>query len=63
MLVVHGTRDTIIPFAEGKALHAAAPAGAELWPIEGADHNDLFDVAGAAYLRGLGDRFRRWTAR
>lgn len=63
VLVVHGTRDTIIPFAEGVALHAAAPAGAELLPIEGADHNDLFDVAGPAYLRGLGDRFRRWTAR
>lgn len=63
VLVVHGTRDTTIPFAEGKALHAAAPSGAELLPIEGADHNDLFDVAGETYLRGLGERIRRWIAR
>jgi fermentation-respiration switch protein FrsA (DUF1100 family) len=62
VLVVHGTRDTIVPFAEGARLAAARP-GAELLPVDGADHNDLYDVAGDAYLRGLGDRFRRWTSR
>lgn len=63
VLVVHGTHDRTIPFAEAEALHAAAPPGAELLPIEGADHNDLFAVAGDGYLRGLGDRCRRWTGR
>ncbi len=63
VLVVHGTRDTIIPFAEGEALYAAAQPGAEFLAIDGADHNDLFDVAGDNYLRGLGERFRRWTRR
>ena len=61
VLVVHGTRDATIPFAEGEALHAAAPPGTELLAIEGADHNDLLDVAGDAYLRGLGERLRQWT--
>ncbi len=63
LLVVHGTKDEIIPFAEGQKLHAAAPAGTELLPIAGAGHNDLFEVGGEAYLRGLGERFRAWAAR
>lgn len=61
VLVVHGRRDSISPFAEAERLHAAARPGAELLAIDGADHNDLFEVGGTAYLRGLGDRFRRWT--
>ncbi len=60
VLVVHGTQDEVIPFAEGRTLHAAAPAGAEFLPIEGAGHNDLFEVGGEEYLRGLGERFRGW---
>lgn len=63
VLVVHGRRDTIVPFAEGERLRDAAPPGTELLAVDAADHNDLFDVAGDAYLRGLGERFRRWTAR
>ncbi len=63
VLVVHGTEDEVIPLAEGHALHAAAPPGSELLPIEGAGHNDLFEVGGEEYLRGLGERFRAWTER
>lgn len=62
LLVVHGTADEVVPFAEGRAVHAAAPAGTELLPIEGAGHNDLFEVGGEKYLRGLGEQFRKWTA-
>lgn len=62
-LVVHGTRDEIIPFAEGQRLAAAAPQSAELLPIPGACHNDLFEVAGGDYLRLLGERFRAWVER
>jgi len=62
LLVVHGTRDEIIPFAEGQRLYRAAPAGAEWLAVEGAGHNDFFEVAGEGYLRLLGQRFRAWTA-
>jgi len=62
VLIVHGTDDSVIPFAEGERLAAAQP-NAEFLRVEGADHNDLFDRAGDAYLRGLGERFRRWTTR
>jgi fermentation-respiration switch protein FrsA (DUF1100 family) len=61
-LIVHGTQDAIIPFAEGERLAAAQPK-AEFLRVERADHNDLYDVAGDAYLRGLGERFRFWTTR
>jgi len=36
-LIIHGTADETVPFAEGKALAAAAPAG-EFLPVEGAGH-------------------------
>lgn len=41
-LIIHGTRDSVIPFELGQALAAAIP-GAKFLPIEGADHNDLLD--------------------
>jgi len=59
-LIVHGTADEIIPFDEAEALHAAAPAAGFL-PIEGAHHNDLFDVAGAPYAAEIARRVRAWT--
>ncbi len=61
LLVVHGTRDRIVPFSEGERLHAAAPSSTEFLPVEGAGHNDFFAVAGADYLALLGERIRAWT--
>jgi hypothetical protein len=63
MLVVHGDRDEVIPFMQGKALHRAAAPRADFLVIPGARHNDLMEVGGAEYLRGLGDRFRKWTGK
>jgi fermentation-respiration switch protein FrsA (DUF1100 family) len=59
VLVVHGTRDGIIPFSEGRAIAAAAEA--ELLPIEGAGHNDLWYVGGATYALEVGHRVRTWA--
>jgi fermentation-respiration switch protein FrsA (DUF1100 family) len=63
LLVVHGDRDEIIPFAEGERLHRIAGARSEFLAVPGAHHNDFMDVAGRPYLAGLGERFRRWTAK
>jgi fermentation-respiration switch protein FrsA (DUF1100 family) len=63
LLVVHGDRDEIIPLAEGKKLHRAAPEGTELLVVPGAGHNDFFAVAGPEYLRAVGDRAREWAVR
>jgi len=62
VLIVHGTNDSIVPIAEGERLAAAQPR-AEFLRVADADHNDLLDVAGDDSLRGLGERFRRWTTR
>ena len=61
LLIVHGTRDEIIPFAEAESLHGAARPGTELMAIDGAGHNDLMQVAGQDYLRRLKERFEQWA--
>ena len=40
-LVVHGTADSVIPYALGLELHGSLPAGTPLVSIEGGEHNDL----------------------
>jgi fermentation-respiration switch protein FrsA (DUF1100 family) len=61
LLVVHGTRDELVPFAQGERLREAAGARGELLAIEGAGHNDLLWLGGSRYLRELGERFRGWA--
>ena len=50
ILIVHGTRDEVIPFAMGQQLFAAAPEPKSFYPIEGAGHNNLMEVGGEGYL-------------
>ena len=54
VLVVHGRRDSIVPFAEGEELAKAGGKLATLLPLDNADHNDLLDVGGRNYLEELG---------
>ena len=41
VLVLHGTKDSIIPMAQGEAVAAAIP-GARFERVEGRDHNDIW---------------------
>ena len=41
-LFLHGTRDTVIPIAHGKALFAAAPEPKRMIVLEGFGHNDVW---------------------
>lgn len=41
-LVIHGTRDTIVPFAQGQEV-AAAIAGARLFTVTGGHHHDVLE--------------------
>jgi abhydrolase domain-containing protein 17 len=53
VLVIHGTRDRVIPFRMGRQLFDAAPEPkTKLW-VDGAGHNDLAWVAGESYSRAL----------
>jgi hypothetical protein len=62
ILIVHGTRDEVVPFQMGQQLFAAAPEPKRFFPIEGAGHNDLMEVGGEAYLDCL-RRFVQESAR
>src|SRR5438132_648173 len=54
VLVFHGTADRLAPLAMGRRVAAAAAGGpAELVLIQGAGHNDTYDLGGEAYRRKL----------
>lgn len=53
VLFIHGTGDEIIPFAHGERLFASAGKGKEHFWIEGAGHNDLFQVAGIEIVQRI----------
>lgn len=42
VLIAHGTRDEIVPFALGEKLYSAAPEPKRFVRVEGAGHNDIF---------------------
>ena len=48
LLVLHGERDEIVPFAQGRRLFEAAPEPKRFFPIPGAGHNDTYIVGGDA---------------
>lgn len=53
VLIIHGTRDFVVPWSHGKRLfsEAAGPKQA-LW-VEGAGHNDVVQVGGQGYADAL----------
>ncbi|MGM0982990.1 MAG: alpha/beta hydrolase [Pseudomonadota bacterium] len=54
VLVIHSREDDIIPFAEGEAVHEAAPEPKRLLVI-GGSHNTGFLESEAVYLTGIDD--------
>jgi abhydrolase domain-containing protein 17 len=53
VLIIHGIRDEVIPFAHGQRLYAAAREPRRALWVEGAGHNDVALVAGARYDAAL----------
>ncbi len=53
LLILHGTRDEVIPFELGRALFAAAREPKSFWAVEGSGHNDIPEAAGPAYRQRL----------
>lgn len=51
ILFVHGTKDSVIPLWHGKALYKLATSPKTFYSVEGADHNDVSEVAGAQYWK------------
>jgi uncharacterized protein len=53
LLVLHGDRDEVVPFAQGKKVFDVAPPPKTFHRIVGASHNDTFIVGGEMYFRSL----------
>jgi fermentation-respiration switch protein FrsA (DUF1100 family) len=53
LLVLHGDRDDVVPFAQGRRVFEAAPEPKRFFAIPGAHHNDTYLVGGEAYWRAV----------
>ena len=53
LMVLHGTRDEVIPFEMGEGLYRAANEPKQFWAVSGAGHNDIVEVAGPQYYQRL----------
>jgi len=53
LLVIHGRRDSVVPFKQGERLCEAAPSPKRnLW-LPNADHNDVYMVGSETYLEAI----------
>ena len=53
LLIIHGDRDRMVPYAMGRALFDAANEPKSFWTVEGANHSDIISVAGPRYRARL----------
>jgi fermentation-respiration switch protein FrsA (DUF1100 family) len=53
LLVLHGERDEVVPFAQGRRVFDKAPEPKRFFAIPGASHNDTYLVGGEPYWRAL----------
>jgi fermentation-respiration switch protein FrsA (DUF1100 family) len=60
VLVLHGDRDEVVPFEQGRRLFAAANEPKTFYAIPGAGHNNTYVVGGAPYWRVWSDFLQRW---
>jgi alpha-beta hydrolase superfamily lysophospholipase len=58
VLVTHGTRDSIVPFAMGERLYAAVHAPKRFIKVEGAGHHNLSGAAFDQYRQALTELFK-----
>jgi fermentation-respiration switch protein FrsA (DUF1100 family) len=53
VLVIHGDRDDIVPFAMGEQVFQSAPSPKSFYRVNGADHNQLYVIGGKSYFHRL----------
>jgi len=55
VLIMHGTNDDVIPFWHGETLFAIAHPPKRFFPVKGAGHNNVMEVAGTRYFQTLSE--------
>jgi fermentation-respiration switch protein FrsA (DUF1100 family) len=53
VLVIHGDRDSVIPFQLGRELYDRLHGPKQFAAVAGADHNDFFDTSREAYWKPI----------
>lgn len=53
ILVIHGTRDQVVPFSMGQRLYAAAHEPKSFLSVEGGEHDSIFTSGGEKYWERL----------
>jgi fermentation-respiration switch protein FrsA (DUF1100 family) len=53
LFVLHGERDEIVPFGQGRTVFAAAAGPKRFYTVRGAGHNDTYLVGGEPYFAAL----------
>jgi hypothetical protein len=61
ILITHGTRDEVVPYAMGQQLFLAANEPKRFYTVDGGGHNNMMEAGGAPYLVCLKD-FVKQTA-
>jgi len=53
LLILHGDRDEVVPYAQGRRLFDAANEPKRFYTISGAHHNDTYMMGGEGYFTAL----------
>lgn len=53
VLLIHGSQDFTIPATDSESLFDLAKGEKELWIVEGADHNNIYEVASDSFFSRL----------
>ncbi|MDX2164511.1 MAG: alpha/beta hydrolase [Gammaproteobacteria bacterium] len=53
VLIIHGKKDTVIPFWQGKKLYDLAPSPKSFLWIDDANHNDVASIGGETYWKSI----------
>lgn len=59
LLILHGDRDGVVPYEQGRELFDAAPEPKSFYPIAGAGHNDSYLVGGEEYFGTIANFIER----
>jgi len=59
LLVLHGDKDEVVPYEQGRRVFEAAPSPKEFYAIVGARHNDTYLAGGDSYFKVLRDFIQR----
>lgn len=62
VLLIHGSHDFTVPSMDSEYLRGIAAGNSELWIVEGADHNDIYEVAGSEFYSRLSQFGQRVTS-